>query len=145
VAGSEVFLQAAGVAWGKTMAINVLVAEEDMDVHELVADILEINFKNVKIDRALDYDSFLKKVNGPEEPYHLIIMNESIGGEVSTKDVVEKIRAAQSNFTERLVLLSGAEDECRSSLDESLRQIPFIKKPFSLDGFGEIVKKVCAR
>ena len=127
------------------MAIKVLVAEEDMDTHELVSDILEINFKNVKIERALDYESFLKKVNISDGGYNLIIMNEAIGGQIPAKQVVDTVLEQQSDFTERLVLLCGGGEEGNGGeMDESLQQIPCIRKPFSLDGFGEIVKKVCA-
>jgi len=117
---------------------NVLVADCDMDSHELVNDILEINFKNVKIDRALCYDSFLNKLQNPGQQYDLILLNPETGKDTGN-DTLATLQNSFPELLDRVILL--ADTQLDSSVVQSL---PVIYKPFSLDNFGEKLRQVCA-
>ncbi|NLE01240.1 MAG: hypothetical protein GX640_15340 [Fibrobacter sp.] len=120
--------------------IKVLIADSDLDSHELVDDILQINFRDVKIDRALNATSFLNKIKDAQPPYNLILFNPEIdiNGELK---LLDQIRALNPQMLNHIILLNADVDQFR----ESESGIMFaIKKPFSLDYFSEVIKKACA-
>jgi|WetSurMetagenome_2_1015567.scaffolds.fasta_scaffold375800_1 DNA-binding NtrC family response regulator len=121
------------------MLKKVLVVDEDLDVHELLHDILEINFKQVKIERALSYASFLKKIEDAKTPYDLILLNTRLKNE-NGKDVVASLRTKYPAILDRIILIADSPVEQTPPL---ATEIPSISRPFSLDHFGEIIKKVC--
>ena len=118
---------------------NVLVADCDLDSHELVDDIIEIHFKNVKIDRALCYESFLNKIQASGQQYDLILLNPDTGSE-NGNDIVDLIQKSFPELMERIILI--ADPQLESS--PVARSLPVIYKPFSLDNFSEKIKQVCA-
>ena len=115
--------------------LKVLVADNNLDSHELVDDMLEINFKNVKIDRALSNESLLNKIQAADPQYNLILFNLEMGKD-SNEDVISQIRSMNPELLDRLVLVADSALDLQTSF-------PVISKPFSLDYFGEIVKKTC--
>ena len=120
--------------------IKALIADSDLDSHELVDDILQINFRYVKIDRALNATSFLNKIKDAQPPYNLILFNPEIdiNGELK---LLDQIRALNPQMLNHIILLNADIDQFR----ESESGIMFaIKKPFSLDYFSEVIKKACA-
>lgn len=122
------------------MVKKVLVADDDLDVHQLVHDILQINFQQVTIDRALNGKSFLQKVQAAKPPYDLILFNIRMDSE-NGSDLLDTIRLQHPAVMDRMILLadSPAEDE-----QEMRQEVPCVSKPFSLDRFGEVIKKVCS-
>jgi DNA-binding response OmpR family regulator len=121
------------------MLKKVLVVDDDLDAHELLHDILEINFKQVKIERALNYAGFMKKIDEAKTPYDLILLNTRLKNE-DGKDVVAALRTKYPGVLEHVVLIADSPLELKDPL---VREIPSISRPFSLDNFGEIIKKVC--
>jgi DNA-binding NtrC family response regulator len=121
--------------------IKVLVADDDLDAHELVHDILEINFKNVTIDRALSYEKFHTKIDEADPQYDLILFNLRLEEEWG-KEVLASIRKNNPELANRIVLITDS--PAYPVEDPLLKSLPSIPKPFSLDHFGEIVKKTCS-
>jgi two-component SAPR family response regulator len=125
------------------MKVNVLVADDDMVAMQLMYDVLDIVFRDVKIERAMTSQSFWAKFPAAddENPWQLIFL------------AVDYIKEAPSDFLERFreanqaalgkVIVTGSQavfDECA----EEIKRLPFLAKPFSLDGFEEIVKAVAS-
>jgi DNA-binding NtrC family response regulator len=121
------------------MIKKILVADDDLDAHELVRDILQISFKQVKIDRAMSSKSFMKKIRESKNDYDLILFNIRLKHD-NGSDVLSSIQVEHPDLMERIVLLADSPDEQENPLG---KEIPYISKPFSLDYFGEVVKKVC--
>ena len=117
------------------MTIRVLVADEDLDVHELVDDILHINFKDVAIDRAMDRNSIRAKIRSMQIPYDLILL-----GDDGEKGFVEIVHEECPALIKKSVMICPE----GSNHIEKWGDIPRIAKPFSLDDFGETVGKICA-
>jgi DNA-binding response OmpR family regulator len=122
------------------MAVNILVASSDLDIYELVVDILEITFKKTKLDRARDYRRSVEMLSQPDARYNLILLDQGLD-----KDDERHVLTAMKNdcpqVADRIVLLSDASTP-RPDMG-ILEGTSCIAKPFSLDEFGEIVKKAC--
>jgi DNA-binding NtrC family response regulator len=121
------------------MVKKILVADDSLDAHELVHDILQISFKQVKIDRAMTGAGFMKKIEKSKNDYDLILFNIRMKQE-NGEDVFSFLQAEYPDLMERVVLLADSPEDQESS---SVTEIPCLSKPFSLDYFGEVVKKVC--
>jgi CheY-like chemotaxis protein len=121
------------------MIKKILVADDNLDGHELVHDILHINFKHVKIDRVMSSASFMKKIEASKNGYDLILFNIRLKNDNGT-DVLSTIRKEYPDLMERIVLLADSPEDREYPI---ANEIPCISKPFSLDYFGEVVKKVC--
>jgi response regulator of citrate/malate metabolism len=122
------------------MAVRVLVADNDSDMHELVNDILHINFKDVVVERVQDWKGFCAKIRTGPDAYDLILLD----GYQTDTDGRELIDALQEEFPEMLrkvIMICGAASDCRIRQDRV--PVPCLVKPFSLDDFGEIVKRIC--
>lgn len=119
--------------------IRVLVADSNLDSHKLIHDIVQINFRNVIIDQAHNCSSFIDKVTSAEPQYNLILysarMDAEEGGN-TLSDLIKKI----PELGRRTVLIAESKD---AELPDSLSLIPTVSKPYSLDYFGEVIKKAC--
>jgi len=122
------------------MATKVLVLDDDLDVHELVNDILCITYKDVSVDRALDADSFRDKVMSAKTAYDLVLIASGEADEAG-KDAVSIVL---DEFPGLLKITAIIEETAATvRFDRSGAAIPLIKKPFSLDEFSEVIKKIC--
>jgi hypothetical protein len=115
--------------------VRVLVGDEDLDVHELVDDILHINFKDVAIDRAMDPNGIRTKIRAMELPYDLILL-----GDDGMKGLVEIVNEERPDLVKKTVMICPEE----SNHIEKWSDVPRILKPFSLDDFGEVLERICA-
>ena len=123
------------------MQIKVLIADDDMDAQRLMDDVVEINFRDVVIERALSLQSFWKKVSdaGADAPYNFIFLNVEYIKE-EPDGFLERLKAANPNTTAKLILMGSAADA--EACGEDIKQLPHLDKPFSLDEFEEVVKAV---
>lgn len=119
------------------MKTNVLIADNDMDSHQLMDDILEIIFKNVKIDRTLNLQSFWAKVSDARNRYDLVLLSPGLIKE-EQETFLEKLGSANPELAHRIVLTGNEQDFQNCAMD--IKLLPFLSKPFSLDHFEEIVK-----
>jgi hypothetical protein len=117
------------------MPIRVLVADDDLDVHELVDDILHINFKDVAIDRAMDHSGVRAKIRSMKIPYDIILL-----GDDGMKGFVEIVNEECPALMKKTIMICP---EGSNQIDK-WSDIPQIVKPFSLDDFGEVLGKICA-
>ena len=122
------------------MPVSVLLADHDLDVHKLVADLLPILFKDVALDRVLKMEDVLEKLSAPEASYNLIILDLEVEG-LAGRNVLNAIREQFPHMLGRTVLILDSAD---AQPDDGFESVPRIVKPFSLDEFGEIVKKARA-
>ncbi|MDG5814507.1 hypothetical protein QA601_05435 [Chitinispirillales bacterium ANBcel5] len=119
--------------------VKVLVADDDLDSHELLSDILQINFQDVQVDRALNSSSFVAKVMESQTQYDLILFSVDIDEE--PQKIVQQIQSQFPDILNRTVLMVGADQSSLNS--ELLQKLPRVSKPFSLDHFAEIIRKIC--
>lgn len=122
------------------MKFRVLIVDDDLDAHELLRDLLEINLDDVQIEKALDNESFVRKLDETKRPYDLLMVDyslESNGG----PDVVSAIERKSPDLLRRTVLLNAPTEVLER--DPRVKNVPNLRKPFSLDSFSDIIKKTC--
>ncbi|MBD3317917.1 MAG: hypothetical protein GF344_19205 [Chitinivibrionales bacterium] len=122
------------------MAVNILVASSDLDIYELVVDILEITFKKTKLDRARDYRKSAEMLSKPDAKYNLILLDQGLDNE-DERHVLTAMKTDFPEVADRIVLLADSQGPHPDF--KLLEGTSCIAKPFSLDEFGEIVKKAC--
>ncbi len=122
------------------MPVRVLVADDNLDVHELVNDILLINFKDVTVDRALDVDGLRVRLGSAQPPYDLVITASNLAGG-SRDALVSILRSEFPGYLGKVVILEDVLG--RTSADPDTAKIPILRKPFSLDDFGDCIRKIC--
>jgi len=119
------------------MKTNVLIADDDMDSHQLMDDILEIVFKNVKIDRTLNLQNFWTKISDGQSRYDLVLLSPGLIKE-EQETFLDKLNLANPELMHKIVLIGKDQDFENCAMD--IKLLPFLSKPFSLDHFEEIVK-----
>lgn len=117
--------------------INVLIADDDMESHEFIDDLIEINFKDVTIEHALTGESFWAKIVLAPRPFNLILFNVDLF-KAGKENIVERIRTERPELLARIVFLTS-----KAGAQPAVAGSPVLVRPFSLDEFGEVVKKVC--
>ncbi len=122
------------------MPVNVLVASADLDVHELVADILEIIFKDITLDRVLDIEHAQEKLQSDAGGYDLILLDYHLGDMDGTQGIITLLNMYDSIKKHVVIIMDGTNTD---PLDQFLEQIPTVSKPFSLDEFDHIVRNAC--
>jgi response regulator RpfG family c-di-GMP phosphodiesterase len=133
-----------------TMKTNVLVADDDMDVQQLMCDVLEISLRNVKVERALSLPVFWSKLPAPPDmPWHLVVLSAEYIKE-DPAGFMERFTAANPDAAGRFVIVGTAAEAAdmesyAESAGESVKSVPFLIKPFSLEGFEELVKQICGQ
>lgn len=121
------------------MIRKVLVVDDDLDAHEIVQDMLHICIDGVKIDQAMSGESFLKKIGEAPAPYDLILFNVRMRVE-NGADILSSAMNLHPGLVDRIVLMADTQGAAEQA---SVQDQICIPKPFSLDYFGEVVKKVC--
>jgi len=119
--------------------LRVLVADSNLYSHELIQDIVHINFRNVTVERAHNYKSFVTKIENAEPQYNLILYSmqmENESGQNALCDVIKN----NPEIEDRMILMADSQN---TALPESLDRLPTVSKPYSLDYFGEVIKKTC--
>ena len=123
------------------MTVRVLVADDNLDVHELVNDILHISFKDVSAVRALTADDFRVQMSTIKPAFNLILI---AGGLVDEKGK-GIVSILISDFPKSAAHTAVIEDFAGPlHTDAKGRPIATIYKPFSLDEFSSVIKKICA-
>ena len=124
------------------MPVKVLVADESLDVHELVNDILLINFKDVAADRVMEAEGFRAKLGSKRPGYNLIIIGSGLV-DASGKSVISILCDEFPQYRGIALIL---QDETGQVPDNPMiKKIPVLAKPFSLDEFSDRIKKICPR
>jgi len=123
------------------MKVKVLIADDDMDVHQLMSDVLEINFRDVQVERALTPQSFWAKAAVPEgeKPWQIVFLCVDYIKE-EPDNFLGRLNEANPDAQAKLIITGYAQDF--ESCAEDIRQLPFLAKPFSLDTFEAMVKSV---
>ncbi|HUI91110.1 MAG TPA: hypothetical protein VLX68_02580 [Chitinivibrionales bacterium] len=124
------------------MPVKVLVADENLDVHELVNDILLINYKDVVVDRVLNAEALRAKLGTKQPGYHLIIIGSSLA-DASGKSAISILAEEFPQFRGIAVILQHAAGQVPDS--PLIKKIPVLTKPYSLDEFSDRIKKICPR
>ena len=123
------------------MAVKVLIADDDMDGQQLLCDVLEINFRDVRIERALCARSFYEKAAAAAagDPWSLIFV--AVGFIIEDQAAFAGLnKSAASQAIGKLVVTGGR--GLFDQLPEYAKRFPYLAKPFSLDEFEEVVKDV---
>ena len=123
------------------MAITVVVVGNDLHIHKLVVDILEITFSDVTIEKATTVQAMLKKFEKQQYGFNLLIIDLQ-NSKKEDEVLILNLRNKYPHLLSRMILLLDSIEEKPD--DTILQNIPCVVKPFSLDEFGELVKKVCS-
>jgi DNA-binding NtrC family response regulator len=123
------------------MPIRVLVAETDLHEHKVIHDILGVCLKDVRITRVLNFDSFLTTIRRAKSPFNMILYDYHFE-ESTGKNALESILKEKPELVSIVVLLNGLDKEIINN--PAVKNIPFILKPYSLDKFSEVVKRITA-
>jgi len=116
---------------------NVLIADDDMDSHQLMDDILEIVLKNVKIDRTLNLAGFWGKISDVQNGYGLVLLSPGLIRE-EQETFLDKLNSSNPELMQKIVLIGKEQDFENCAMD--IKLLPFLSKPFSLDHFEAIIK-----
>jgi DNA-binding NtrC family response regulator len=122
------------------MPVRVLVADENLDVQELVNDILLINLKDVAVDRALSAEGLRTRLASVEHSYSLIVAASTLV-DSNGNSALRIIRREFPEYVSKTVALEDAHGEARAAAENA--DIPVLTKPFSLDEFGECITRIC--
>jgi DNA-binding NtrC family response regulator len=122
----------------------VLVADDDMSVHKLMCDVLEISLKGVKIERAMSPQCFWAKLPAPPagQPWQLVFISADYIRE-EPEGFIDRIREVNPDAVGKVVVVGDLGDTDSPAFGEEIKRLPSIVKPFSLDKFDELVKGVC--
>lgn len=144
--GDNLFVQnlypiARGAIYINSMKTNVLVADDDMAVHKLLCDVLEISLKGVRIERAMSLQSFWAKLPAPPEqqPWQLVFLSADYIRE-EPDGFIDRVAAVSPDVVGRVIAVGAATDTETSGGD--LGGLPFLVRPFSLDNFDALVKRL---
>lgn len=118
--------------------IRVLIADNDLDSHELVDDLVEMIFRDVTIDRALSRESLFARIEAEGADYHLIVFNHSLDSS-EIDDIISHIHAKNAKLIDRIVFITS--EKARGEIPD---EFPVLVRPFSLDDFNEVVTRICA-
>jgi hypothetical protein len=124
------------------MPVKVLVADENLDVHELVNDILLINYKDVAVDRVLEAEGFRAKLGAKHPGYNLIIIGSGLA-DASGKSAISILCEEFPQYRGAAVILQQAAGQIPNT--PMAKKIPVLAKPYSLDEFSDCIKKICPR
>lgn len=118
--------------------IRVLIADNDLDSHEVVDDLVEMLFRDVKIDRSLSRKSLLTRIGTAGADYDLVIFNYSFRDN-EIYEILEQITLHNPDLLKRIVfIITGPVDSAISD------NYPVLMRPLSIDEFSDTVKKICA-
>src|SRR5512133_3650825 len=120
--------------------IRVLVADSNLDSHELIHDIVQINFRNVKIESVHNRESFVSKIASAKPQYNLILYSVHMDENCEKPTLTEAIQK-NPEICERTILMAESDSV---KVPEVFIHFPTVRKPYSLDYFGEVIKKTCA-
>jgi CheY-like chemotaxis protein len=123
------------------MPVRVLVAEEDLALQQIVHDILEMSFHDVRIERAMDADALLRKLR-ESVAYDLILYDLHFDLQTGN-DALPMIRSEFPELSPKLVLVAASGDDVRGN--PHAEGLTYVRHPFSLDDFTEVVKAVGGR
>jgi DNA-binding NarL/FixJ family response regulator len=121
-------------------AARVLIAEEDLNFHRIINDILEMSLKEVQIERAMSVEGLLDKVRSNEGAYSLILYNIHFDEGTSGQALLE-LRQHFPQLQPRIVVLVDTDDDVDHHPEAA--GLARATKPFSLDEFSELVKSIC--
>jgi DNA-binding NtrC family response regulator len=121
------------------MTVRVLVADDDLDVHELVNDILLITFKDVLIERVLSVEACRAKLSSQID-FDLLLVASGLSDENDTA-ILAMVLDEFPAMVSKIAVIEEAGASAR--FDNAGKPLPLIKKPFSLDEFSDVIKKIC--
>jgi hypothetical protein len=124
------------------MPVKVLIADESLDVHELVNDILLINFKDVAADRVMEAEGFRAKLGTKRPGYNIIIIGSGLA-DASGKSVISILCDEFPQYRGIALILQDAAGQVPDT--PMIKKIPVLARPFSLDEFSERIKNICPR
>jgi DNA-binding NtrC family response regulator len=122
------------------MLVKALIADDDMDILQLMDDVLEINFRNLKTERALSQESFWAKISAEGAFWHLLFLSVEYIREEPR--FLERLAETNRQLSGKTILMGRESDQ--ETLAEDAKRLPFLAKPFSLDRFEELIKSVHA-
>jgi DNA-binding NtrC family response regulator len=118
--------------------VRALVAEEDMSLHQVVCDVLEMTFKDVAIERVMNPNVLLTKLRESGELVDLLIYNLHFDT-AEDGGVLATVRREMPEMDDRIVLLVSKGDDVRQSA--WAHDLPYVVHPLSLDDFIEAVTR----
>lgn len=117
--------------------VHVLIADNDLDSHELVDDVVDMIFRDVRIDRALSKESLFLRLGASGNNYDLIIFNYTMEKK-EIEEVIQYITATRPELLPSIFFITSDKQH-----KEIPAQFPVLTRPYSLDAFSEIAKKIC--
>ncbi|NLD93564.1 MAG: hypothetical protein GX639_12955 [Fibrobacter sp.] len=120
--------------------IRVLVADNNLNSHELIHDIVQINFRNVKIESVHNSENFVSKITSAKPQYNLILYSAHMDESTDKTTLSEAIKK-NPEISDRTIIMTESDSV---KVPDMFNHFPTVTRPYSLDYFGEVIKKTCA-
>ncbi len=108
---------------------SVLVVEDDADLRETVADLVEASGR--RVFTATDGSDALQQLDGDNIPRPCLILLDWFMAPMSGKQFLERLRERPDTAELSVVIMTGAQDEVPSG--SALRILGALQKPFSVE------------
>ncbi len=120
------------------MKVRILIVGNDIHIHKLMVDILEITLNDCIIENATNVDGLFERLQKQDEEYNLIILNGRHEG-TSDDNAITTVRNVYPQYIDRLIVL--VDSPVNQDTIEIHDDVSYVQKPFSLDEFGDLVKQ----
>jgi DNA-binding NtrC family response regulator len=122
--------------------VRILVAVEDLSLHQVVQDVLDITFKEAKTERAMSAQSFLERLRERPDDYDLVMLDVSFDTD-APEVPLPTLQAQLPEVLKRTILLASRHDSARIRAEYG--EMALATYPFSLDDFTAIIRSVYDR
>jgi len=119
--------------------VKVLVADDDLNMHQVIEDIVEICFRDVQIDRVMSSPAFVARLREDPNAYDIILFDLHLH-QPSGSRALPSVLTEFPSIRGRLVVIAPADEDV--DVVAEARDLPRVGFPFSLDDFTETVRKV---
>ncbi len=138
---NPVFLH--GVAKRFDPMIRVLMADDDVESQQVMHDAIEVTFSEVEVESVTNRENLNKKLAKNGNEYYLLLIDYHLHDAPRGENEYDFLRTHFPHLIRKTILINDTGE----TLDNSSfpDDILVIDRPFSLDGFKEIIKEYSER
>jgi CheY-like chemotaxis protein len=113
---------------------KVLVVDDEVVIQGLIAKVLSKEYKVVNVSTGEEALKLLEK-----ERFDCVILDMNLGGELSGRDLLERMQAKMPHLARRTLIIGGGSKELLSQVASEFSLGGYVQKPFRPDVLRQIV------